>query len=189
MNLIVTMLPAKRLVAFASLLLLSSFLYSQIDWIKTTTRTDHGTYFSGTAQAHDMAIDVNDNLYLTGNFQGATNFDDTTTLGQKEPIFLAKYAPDGGVEWVRGIGGNSNNDGNAVAVNDSGHVYVSGVFQQTNSNTILDFGDITLAGDREENLFLAKADAAGSFLWGSGDHCGRSEWARSEHYSLGHDGG
>lgn len=157
-------MTGKSPILFFLLIFASLTGYSQVDWIKFTTSTG----FSGAAQPNDMTIDTAGNIYVIGNYTGDANFDDTTTLGLRTPIFLAKYQADGGVEWVQQIGGNSNNDGNTVAVNDSGHVYLAGVYQHSNANTILDFGNFTLAGDLEENLFLAKAGEDGTFLWAVG---------------------
>lgn len=166
MNNIETLLIQTRKSAtlFILFLCVSYSSYCQIDWIRYTKNTGG----SGAAQPHDMAIDSVGNIYVIGNYTGDAIFDDTTTLGQRTPVFMAKYLPDGGVEWVRQIGGNSNNDGNAIAVNDSGHVYLAGVYQHSNANTILDFGNLTLEGDVEENLFLAKAGEDGTFLWAIG---------------------
>ncbi|MEM7369538.1 MAG: T9SS type A sorting domain-containing protein [Bacteroidota bacterium] len=155
----------KQILTLLAMLLMSSSMIAQIDWIKFTTHSDGGGFLTGKAIGKDMAIDQQDNIYVTGDYGGQAVFDDTTVLGTRDPIFLAKYNKDGGVEWVNEIGGNSNNHGNAVAVNDSGHVYFTGTFIHTNSNTILDFGSLTLAGDREENLFLAKVNADGTYKW------------------------
>lgn len=153
---------------FALMMIIHPSLQAQVDWITTTTHTDNGSFLSGSATPADMAIDQEDNIYVVGDYSGASIFDDTTVLGTRDPIFLAKYNKDGGVEWVNEVGGSSNNHGTTVAVNDSGHVYFAGTYIHTNSNTILDFGGLTLTGDREENLFLAKANADGTYEWAVG---------------------
>lgn len=71
--------------------------------------------------AKDLAIDTAGNVYVTGN--GMTNSSD-------RDYGTIKYSPNGDSLWAKrydGISGSSDFDGaNAVTVNDSGYVYVTG---------------------------------------------------------------
>lgn len=68
----------------------------------------------------DIAVDRSGNVYVTGYTVGAqaNNYDYTTV----------KYSKDGNQEWVRKYNGlgNGNDDASALAMDDSGNVYVTG---------------------------------------------------------------
>jgi hypothetical protein len=69
--------------------------------------------------ASDMAIDDSGNVYVTGkSFGSGTDYDFATI----------KYKPDADTAWVRRYNGpaDSTDGANAIAVDDSGNVYVSG---------------------------------------------------------------
>ncbi|MEL7530592.1 MAG: T9SS type A sorting domain-containing protein [Bacteroidota bacterium] len=150
----------------ASLLLLclafSLSAQGQVEW---ATQSQPAPGAGGSAKGNDVVVDSQGNSYVVGDYTGEIMID--TTFGDNfGSVYLAKFNPTGDLLWARYIKGSSNNDGIAVALNDSGHVYIAGVYTHTNNNTLLDFGQFTLTGNGEDNLFLAKADTAGTFIWG-----------------------
>jgi len=66
--------------------------------------------------------------------------------------------------WVKGMGGSDNEQGNRVAVDGAGNVYVTGFFKGT-----ADFdpgtGTANLTSAGNQDIFLAKYDAAGNYVW------------------------
>jgi len=69
--------------------------------------------------ANALAVDDSGNVYVTGEGEGSgTDFDYATI----------KYLPNGDTAWVRGYNGpgNSMDEANALAVDGSGNVYVTG---------------------------------------------------------------
>src|SRR5207247_1551733 len=79
-------------------------------------------------------------------------------------IFVAKYSPTGTYLWARTFGNGATgflSSGNAVAVDRSGDVLISGAF----SNTV-DFGGGPLTSAGTTDVFIAKfSGAGGAHLW------------------------
>jgi uncharacterized delta-60 repeat protein len=69
--------------------------------------------------ARALAVDVSGNVYVTGSSRGGGTYTDYATI---------KYAPNGDTLWVRRYNGPGNDYdyAYAVAVDDSGNVYVTG---------------------------------------------------------------
>jgi hypothetical protein len=114
-----------------------------------------------------VAVDSSGNVYITGYFQQTVDFNpggtaDSHTSAGYEDIFLTKINSDGSYGYTKTMGGNSDDDGQAVAVDGSGNVYITGSFQQT-----VDFNpggtadSHTSAG--EEDIFLTKINSDGSY--------------------------
>ncbi|MFO0913442.1 MAG: hypothetical protein U0795_10825 [Pirellulales bacterium] len=119
----------------------------------------------------DVAADSAGNSYVAGVFRGVVDFDLATVRADGTDIlaprgaadaFVAKYAPDDSLVWVRSMGGDSVNSEYArrLAVDASGAVYVAGEFLES-----ADFGTTTLMSAGGADGFVTKLDAAGNFLW------------------------
>jgi hypothetical protein len=70
-------------------------------------------------EAHAIAVDDSDNVYVTGYSTDIVTSDDYATI---------KYYPNGDTAWVRRYNGPGNDydEALAIAVDDSGNVYVTG---------------------------------------------------------------
>lgn len=152
-------------------LLCIGFVFSATaQWVKGFggTRAEYG-------QA--IAVDANGNVFVTGNFAGTADFDPgpgvfnlqsncpcDVSNPPKSDIFLAKYNRDGNLVWAIGIGSGEADLGQAVSVDNAGNVYITGSFWNT-----ADFDpgpgvhNLTSAGNYD--IFLAKYDTDGNFLW------------------------
>jgi uncharacterized delta-60 repeat protein len=74
---------------------------------------------SGSDGAYALAVDDSGNVYVTGISAGVESIRDYATI---------KYAPDGDTLWVRRYDGSGEyNDAHALAVDDSGYIYVTGM--------------------------------------------------------------
>lgn len=71
-------------------------------------------------EAQDIAVDMNGNSYVTGFSRGIGTWNDIATI---------KYNPEGDTVWVRRFNGlnDSQDGGEAIAVDQQGNVYVTGV--------------------------------------------------------------
>ena len=118
-----------------------------------------------------VAVDVSGNVYVTGFFAVTRDFDPgpevllLATAGA-EDIFVTKLDTNGNLVWVRTMGGPGSDQGNGVAVDGSGNVYVTGEFRGT-----ADFGPSSNGGPLVgtsaggSDIFVVKLDSAGNSVW------------------------
>jgi hypothetical protein len=117
-------------------------------------------------QSYDFSAhattDAAGNIYVTGSFQTNATFGDFTLSGTGlSDIFLAKYDSAGQCLWAKSAGGTNYDSASAIAVDNLGHVYVSGVFESTSAT----FGSQRLVGNGKYQIFLAQYDEQGNCLW------------------------
>jgi PKD repeat protein len=110
-----------------------------------------------------VAVDTAGNVFLTGFFEGTANPGGgaMTSAGQSD-VFLAKYSAAGAHQWSRRFGGPWGDTGNAVAVDASGNVFLTGTFLDR-----VDFGGGLLTSAAFD-LFLVKYSPTGTHLWSRG---------------------
>lgn len=107
-----------------------------------------------------IATDSNGNSYVTGSFSGAASFGSTTLIGSGVDIFVAKMDSNGNWLWAKKAGGSSNDSGRSIAVDYFGNSYVTGKFSGTAG-----FGSTTLTSSGNGDIFVAKLDPNGNWLW------------------------
>jgi Beta-propeller repeat len=108
-----------------------------------------------------ISIDPSGNVYVTGWLEGSGTFGNTnvTSAGGRD-IFVAKYTASGTLLWVRLVGGSLPDFGNSITLDGSNNVYVTGTFEGTAT-----FNTTTLTSAGDSDIFLAKYDTDGNFLW------------------------
>ena len=106
-----------------------------------------------------VAVDAGGNVVIIGTAAGTVNFGGGPITANGYMIVVAKFSPAGGHLWSRGFGDSFSNSGNAVAVDPSGNIAVTGAFSGP-----ADFGGgvLTSAG---VDIFLAKLSPTGGHLW------------------------
>jgi hypothetical protein len=117
-----------------------------------------------------LAIDGSSNICILGDF-GGTNIDfdpgtgtsNLTSAGQTD-LFYAKYSASGAYIYANRIGSTAAEFGFAIATDASSNVYITG---QCAFTADFDPGagttELTSAGGSD--IFLAKYNSAGNFLW------------------------
>ncbi len=126
-------------------------------------------------EGQSIAVDANGNSYVTGYFSDSATFGSTTlTSSGGNDIFIAKLDSSGNWLWAKKAGGTSGDYVNGIAVDASGNSYVTGYF-----NTSATFGSATLASSGSYDIFVAKLDSSGNWLWaknagGTDYDCGNS---------------
>ena len=121
--------------------------------------------------AYGIAVDTSGNVYTTGYFQGTADFDPDestsetlTSTGGSQDIFVSKLDSNGDFVWAKAIGGTSNDIGYGLALDTSGNVYTTGIFQGT-----VDFdpgtGTYDLSNPSYNAAFISKLDTDGDFVW------------------------
>jgi hypothetical protein len=128
--------------------------------------------------AYGVAFDANGNRFVTGYFMGTADFGTASLVsGGSQDFYLAKYDASGNLAWARRGGGTLGDLGNAVKVDGSGNVYVTGYF--TGTATFGTATTLTSSGTDDQELFVAKYDTDGNLLWakragGAGEDVGQS---------------
>jgi hypothetical protein len=121
---------------------------------------------SGNSTGKALGIDVNANVYVTGNFSGAitfTNGTSYTSLGGND-VFICKLNAAGGLEWGQRIGGSSLDNATGIVADATGNVFALGMFE--NGTIDLDPGPDTvkyLAGT--SIVYLVKLNGTGGLVW------------------------
>src|SRR5258708_6754051 len=77
-------------------------------------------------------------------------------------MILAKYDAAGNLVWLRQAGGTSESQGNAIAMDAGGNLYVTGLFRSQAS-----FGGLNVDGDGSLDVFVVKYDPNGNAVWAS----------------------
>jgi hypothetical protein len=127
---------------------------------------------TGLDEGHDVALDAAGNIYATGEYNGTVDFDpgpgtaDLISVGVYD-MYVVKLDPTGAYQWARSIGGDGYDVGKSIALDATGNVYTTGLFQDA-----CDFdpgaGVFKLTADGgglEEDIFVSKLNPSGNFLW------------------------
>jgi len=108
-----------------------------------------------------IIADADGNSYVTGYFMGTATFGDFTIASSgAHDVFVAKLGTDGNWQWVTQAGGSSVDFGMGISVDADGNLYVIGRF-----GGIAYFGDFTITSSGNDDIFVAKLDADGDWLW------------------------
>ena len=133
------------------------------------TWDDEGT---GDSQGNGIAVDSSGNAYVTGS---TNSYDFPTTSGAFQPqhgddgdggddnAFVTKLNATGSaLIYSSYLGGDSHDEGNAIAIDASGDAYITGSASSDNFPTTAGAFQTTLQG--ETNAFVTKVSADGSAL-------------------------
>jgi len=143
-----------------------AMLDSSANW-KWATKLSDSTVV--TSFENQLAVDSSGNVYVTGYFGGTVTIGpDTLTSAGSNDTFVAKLNSSGTILWAMQIGGTGLNEGEGLALDGSGNLYVVGSF----SNSV-SFGGPTLTSATATDAFLTKitnasadnSNVAPSFAW------------------------
>jgi len=114
-------------------------------------------------QCNAIATDSNLNTYITGSFVGSAAFGSNYLYesGVHSNVFVAKLDLNGNWVWAISVGDIWEDSGRCIAIGSNGDVYVAGKFKLTAT-----FGNISLnCSSAESDIFIAKLDSSGNWLW------------------------
>jgi hypothetical protein len=97
---------------------------------------------------------------VTGQFRGNVTFGTTTLSAAASDVFVAKINASGSFVWATKAGGTSSDKAWYVSTLADGSAILTGYFEGTAT-----FGSTPLTSAGEEDIFVAKVDASGSFVW------------------------
>lgn len=103
--------------------------------------------------------------YFTGRFGSSIQFGNTplTSYGGQD-IFITKVDPSGTVLWAIQAGGSSDDSGQALALDATDNIYVTGWFYNSATFGSID-GNNLLVNGGSQNVFLAKYNPSGVLAW------------------------
>ena len=103
--------------------------------------------------ALDIALDAEDNIYVTGTTAGA--FPEQDNIGSRDS-FIQRYNPDGSSAWVVQLGTEEADIANGISINPDGEIYVVG-------STTGELSPQPNAGGKD--AFVEKLDSSGEQIW------------------------
>jgi hypothetical protein len=121
------------------------------------------------ASGRSLVLDAANNMYFTGVFSGAVDFDPgpgsfTLVSVGAQDAFICKLDAGGNFGWAKQIGGALGDSGISLALDQSGNVYASGHFRDT-----VDFdpgpGVFNLVSEGNSDIFICNLDSGGNFRW------------------------
>ncbi len=118
---------------------------------------------AGTEISYSICTDSDNNVYITGMFGYSTNMyfaSDTLINRGSYDVFVAKYDSGGNELWVKSDGGAEQDCGYSICTDASKNVYVTGYFQASAA-----FGNDSIFGHGNLDLFVAKYDTYGNNIW------------------------
>ncbi len=127
------------------------------------------------AFATAIAVDGSGNVYTTGSFAGTGNFsggsaiEDLTSSSSGSDInaFVLKMSSSGQYDFADILGsGSSDAEGNGIALDHSGNIYVAGTFVGTgNFNPGSGTANLTSSsGGTDTNTFVSKLNSSGQYV-------------------------
>lgn len=117
--------------------------------IKLWTKLWSGDDINSHLAVMDLAIDSNDNVYVSGTTKGEL---EGNTLQGVRDIYLRKTDSSGNILWTRTLGSSGADDILNIKIDSNDNVYVAGRTEEINHTSIQD-------------SLLAKYDLNGVLLW------------------------
>ncbi|MES2139529.1 MAG: T9SS type A sorting domain-containing protein [Bacteroidota bacterium] len=166
-----------------TLIILSLFIYANanaqnavFDWAKSIRGSNLNN------QGNSIVVDASGNVYTTGMFSGAVDFDpgvgvlNLTSPGSNS-IFVSKSDSSGNIIWAKAMVGNGYYDygyANSIVIDKLGNIYTTGTFTGT-----IDFdpgvGVFNLSSFSQGfYMFISKLDASGNFVWANAIGCSQN---------------
>lgn len=91
---------------------------------------------SGFEEGKAIAVDLQNNVYISGDFRGVVDFDPSgsttflTSAGLRD-VFVAKYSSQGNFLWADKIGGQGEDRASALTVDSDNQVFVAAYYNHT----------------------------------------------------------
>jgi len=136
-------------------------------WIDPTLSWNTFLGGSGSDAGNGLAVDGSGNIYVTGS-SSATWGNPLRAHSGGYDAFVAKLDPDGALLWNTFLGGSGDDLGEGVALDGSGHIFVTGRSNASWGSPLREYGG-GYCGYRVPipctDAFAARLDADGALLW------------------------
>jgi hypothetical protein len=124
---------------------------------------------TGTDFVRSVCLDLNNNIYLTGQFSATVDFDpgsgvvNLTSNGSYD-VFVQKLDSNGDFIWAKTMGTTTEEDSYSITVDNLGNVYTTGEFSNTvDFDPSANVSNATSNGNRD--IYIHKLDINGDFVW------------------------
>lgn len=123
------------------------------NWVWAISPTNCGGY--------GLAIGANGYIYVSGSFYYNSIFGNTTLSSSfEENTFVAKLSSGGEWIWATQAASSYWNRSTSISVNNNGECFVTGII-----NGFTTFGSVTFPENNSPNVYLAKLNSTGGWLW------------------------
>ncbi len=110
-----------------------------------------------TDKGNSVAIDSSGNIYITGYTTGNLDGNRNRRKGEKD-IFLTKFSTDGKKIWTKQYGTGFYDEGNSIAIDSSGNIFITG-------STFGSLDGRRNRDGRDPDVFLTKFNSNGTKFW------------------------
>jgi len=123
-------------------------------------------------EAYGVIVDTIGNIYTTGIYMSDSIYFDSLALVNYSSydVYITKYNPNGNVLWVTGIGGNSSDYVEDMALDVDGNIYIGGGF----CSDSLVIGSDIFVNNGSNDFYIAKYDNNGNNIWA--ESAGGNDW-------------
>jgi len=123
--------------------------------------------------ATSIALDQNENVYVSGAFRGTVDFDPDPTASflLQSPAggganYVTKFTKDGNFVWARSFGRQSGSAGIvSMDLDSNNNVYCAGAFRGVTDFDPSPTATFNLTSNGNEDVYILKLDTDGTFVW------------------------
>lgn len=125
-----------------------------------------------------IALDGNNNVYITGIFKDTVDFDpgpgvfnliaasDIWSGTTYSDAFVLKLDINGDFLWARNLGGFGDENGISIAIDSADNVYTAGWFYGSGTDFDPGVGQFNLSSSFDDwGMYISKLDVNGDFVW------------------------
>ncbi len=125
-------------------------------WIKTMGGSSAYIYYTS------LALDNENNLYVSDYFSGTININDTAiTANQNIDFYLSKYDPNGTFQWIKQYFDVVNVLCYSLSIDANKNLYLTGSF----TGELSFQNNVLLYPYGYSDIFMSKFDENGDFIW------------------------